>query len=391
MPILKSIAIHFKVPNVTSLSWAIAGYALTLGVYILVSRRLGEVFGPKYIFLLGLASSALWAIVDGASFYSIPAVFIASRSFQGLGIALTLPTGLVLLGKTNPPGIGKELRSVIYRLMAPVGLVIGALGASLILNQTSWSAVYWAYFVVLVMLVIAGGLTLPSVPDRQDALSQPSEIVSELDIAGMMAGVCSLVLFGFAWVQADRVGWKQPYIWVALIMSVVFVMLFAVIERFYAANPLVPRSVQSGEISMILVAVGAGSSCFGIWIFYGWQFLESLKLVSPLVVSYLIAEHGFRRPLTSTLDIGHRLLCPSHGHWLRGDCEHSICASSAEARKSTLWYFLSDDGGMHSPRDTATRPDLLGATVRKRPTYGMESLYQDPGGYYDGFSRGEGE
>jgi hypothetical protein len=356
----------------------------------MVSRRLGEIFGPKYIFLLGLVLSAMWAIVDGASFYSIPAVFIASRSFQGLSIALTLPTSLVLLEKTNLPGIGKELRYVIYLIMAPVGLMIGALGASSILKGVSWSWVYWAYSLVPVVLAIAGGFTLPSVPDRQETLSQPSEIVSELDIAGMMAGVCSLVLFGFAWVQADRVGWEQPYIWVALIMSVVFAVLFAVIERFYASKPLVQRSVQSWEIFLILVAVGAGSSCFGILIFYGWQFLQSLKLVSPLVVSCLVAEHSFYCPLTSTLGVGHRLLFPSHDRWLRGNCEHSIYASPAEPRRSTLRYFPSDDGGMHSSRDTASRSDILGATFRKRPAYGMESLYQDPGRYYDGFKHAEG-
>ncbi|KAI0389121.1 hypothetical protein F5Y17DRAFT_463032 [Xylariaceae sp. FL0594] len=285
LPLLRAIAIHFNIVDVTHLSMMVSGYALALAVYILVARKLSLVFDPKKIFILGLVWSAIWTIVAGAAFYGSVPGLIASRSSQGLGIAFTLPTGLLLLKKVDPPWISNATKYLIYHMMAPVGLVVGALGAS-VLGLTWWPRAYWAYLCVLAMLSILGGLTLPSGgSDNTDTQRSLSDFVSSFDLAGMITGVGSLYLIGFAWTQAGIVGWDAPYLYIIGSVGISVGVAFVLVEKFYACDPLVPQSVQSWKVIHILFVVAVGSSSFGIWLFYGWQFLQSLALVSPLIVS----------------------------------------------------------------------------------------------------------
>ncbi|KAI3324098.1 major facilitator superfamily transporter [Xylariaceae sp. AK1471] len=282
LPVLKAIGARFKVANVNNLSWAVAGYAAALGTFILISGRLGEIFGHKRMFILGLVWSAAWSIVVGASFYSTQKLFIIGRALQGLGAALTLPTSLALLGATRLTGSRKTIIFTLYAMMSPIGFIVGALSAS-ILTLAWWSWTYWVFSLVLIGLATIGYFIIPSAPQEVSMPSRAHEFISELDIPGMVAGIASLGLFGFAWNQAQTVGWQQSYLWMSLIMSVILAALFVLIEAYYAPRPLIPSSALSSEMSWILVALGCGCSCFGIWIFYGWQFVEILRHASPLL------------------------------------------------------------------------------------------------------------
>ncbi|KAI1817305.1 major facilitator superfamily-domain-containing protein [Poronia punctata] len=281
LPMLKLAAMRFDIANVTSLNWAVAGYTMILGVYMLIGRRLGEIFGNKHVFILGLLSSVFWAIVAGASYYApTHKLFIASRTFQGLGVAMTLPTGLAMVTRLNRTPAQLHRISLTYAAMAPLGLIIGALGSS-VAALAWWSWSYWVFAIALTILAGLGCYTIPPGPSKT-LPSGLSALILELDLPGMMCGVAAWVLFGFAWIQADTVGWEEPYIWMALIMSIASTVLFVMVERFYAKKPLLPREAQSWEVSIILAAVALGWSSFGAAIFYGWQFLQSLKRVSPL-------------------------------------------------------------------------------------------------------------
>ncbi|KAK6845917.1 MFS general substrate transporter [Apiospora arundinis] len=101
--ILDRIGSSFNVTNPGVLSWFIAGYSLTAGTFILVAGRIGDLFGYKRVFILGMLWFAIWSMVAGLSVYSNHYLFIFARVLQGLGPAALLPNALALLGVTYPP------------------------------------------------------------------------------------------------------------------------------------------------------------------------------------------------------------------------------------------------------------------------------------------------
>ncbi|KAI1359178.1 major facilitator superfamily domain-containing protein [Xylaria arbuscula] len=286
LPIMKGAGSRFHVANASVLSPAVAAYAVSLGTFVLIASRLGEIFGNKRVFVGGLAWSAVWSLVTGTSFYSTQSLFITSRAFQGVGAALTLPTGLSLLrAAVRPTGIRKTMIFAIHAAMSPTGLILGALCASLLVMVTWWPWVYFAYSMALAILATISHFTIRSSPQRHHRPCGVRAITLELDLPGILTGSLSLGLFGFAWGQALAVGWQEAYIGIILTMSVILAALFGMIETCYAPRPLVPYSAITWEVFWILVAIGCGWSCFGIWLFYGWQFVERLQYATPVLAT----------------------------------------------------------------------------------------------------------
>ncbi|KAI1423500.1 major facilitator superfamily transporter [Xylaria sp. FL1777] len=289
LPIMKGVGSQFHVVNANNLSSSIAAYVVALGTFVLIAGRMGETFGNKRVFILGLAWSAAWSLIIGASFYSTQSLFIISQAFHGLGAALTLPTGLALLRATRSVGVRKAIIFTFYAGMSPIGLIAGALGASILAKLTWWSWVYWAHSITLIILGTISCFTIPSAPQTHSPVFGWRTVILELDLPGMITGSTALGLFGFSWSQAHAVGWQQAYIGIILIMSLLLAALFVMIETCYAPKPLIPYSAMSWEVFWILVAIGCGWSCFGIWVFYGWQFVERIQSTSPIVTTAYFA------------------------------------------------------------------------------------------------------
>ncbi|KAF2843940.1 MFS general substrate transporter [Plenodomus tracheiphilus IPT5] len=95
------------------LSWLIAGYSLTVGTFILLSGRCGDLFGYKPLLIIGFAWFAVWNIVAGFSVYvdgnGGQVLFIFARVLGGIGLALLLPNALGLSGATYRNGRKKDM------------------------------------------------------------------------------------------------------------------------------------------------------------------------------------------------------------------------------------------------------------------------------------------
>ncbi|KAJ8131203.1 hypothetical protein O1611_g2418 [Lasiodiplodia mahajangana] len=210
LPITKGVGSRFKVANANNLSVAIAGYAVALGTFILIAGRLGETFGERRIFIVGLLWSAAGSLVVGVSFYSSQLLFIASRAFQGVGAALTLPTGLELLRARRATGVRRAVIFTLYAAMSPVGLIVGALGASGFVALTWWPWVYWAFSITLTVLGIISCFVIPSTHRARGLPSGARAAALELDIPGIITGIASFGLFGFAWCAGSGLAGSIP-------------------------------------------------------------------------------------------------------------------------------------------------------------------------------------
>ncbi|KAJ6087158.1 hypothetical protein N7467_006072 [Penicillium canescens] len=280
--ILHQIGDSFGITNPGVLSWLIAGYSLTSGTFILVAGRLGDLFGHKRIFIIGMLWFALWTMVAGLSIYCNEYLFVFARVFQGLGPAALIPNGLALLGISYPAGPRKNMAFALFGACAPGGGVFGLLFSGLF-TLAWWPWTFWSHAITLVLLAAVSALVIPAQSRSHDQKKNLGEKLPMLDIPGAVTGVAALVLFNFAWNQASAYGWQQAYIYVILILGVIFAVSFYFIESRWAKTPLVPFEIFTGDINFVVACVACGWACFGIWIYYVTQFIEVLRGGSPLL------------------------------------------------------------------------------------------------------------
>jgi MFS family permease len=253
----------FGITDQGQLSWLIAGYSLTIGTFILVAGRLGDEFGHKKLFVIGMCWYALWSMVAGLSAYSSHVLlFVFSRVFQGMGPAITLPNALGIMGSSFSPNL-RNMSFAWFGGAAPFGAIAGfAFGG--LFARIWWPWIYWSQAIALVFLTIFGAWTIPSLPVENKPRAFRN-LWWDLDIPGGFTGVTALVLFNFAWNQSFVVGWNQPYIYVCLILSFIFGAVFFSIEVYYAKAPLLPLTAFNCDIAFVFACTATGWACFGIW------------------------------------------------------------------------------------------------------------------------------
>jgi MFS family permease len=121
--ILHIIGPDLGIANPGILSWLIAGYSLTVGTFILLSGRCGDLFGYKNMLIVGYIWFAVWNVVAGCSVYvegnGGQLLFIFSRVLGGIGPAILLPNALGLLGATYHEGRRKDMVFSLFGACAP--------------------------------------------------------------------------------------------------------------------------------------------------------------------------------------------------------------------------------------------------------------------------------
>lgn len=285
---LHVIGRHFNVQSEGELSWYMAGYSLTVGTFILVAGRLGDMYGHKLMFMLGMAWTALWSLLAGISKFSSGTFFIICRVFQGIGPAFLLPAALAILGRSYAPSKKKNMVFALFGACAPSGFNFGAVFSGLVSQFSDWAWAYW------LMAIVAGAfliLTCWIVPECDHKRSD-----EPFDSLGAFTGVAGLILFNFSWNQAPLVGWQEPYIYVLMIVGILLLAAFFYVESRVATHPLVPVKTLSKSVIIVLTCVALGWATFGIWIYYTIELIEDLRghtLMSTAAQTIPVSFSGF--------------------------------------------------------------------------------------------------
>jgi MFS family permease len=280
-----------------------AGYGLTVGTFILLAGRLGDIYGYKRLFLIGNLWFAFSSLLAGFAVF-IPvhtptysqaryAIFLLARVLQGIGPALMIPNGVALLGVTYVPGPRKAMLFAIFGAMAPASAIISPAVTSL-LALVWWPYAFWAFAIVLVSVTFVG---MYAIPDRATPAESGEEdtvgdrgtrgifnLCAELDVPGALTGVSGLVLISVALNQGSLAGWRNAYVSVLLVVGIILCALFVLVEK-HARKPLIPLKALTPSVGFVLAAVGCGWGCFGIYIYYIWRFYEVLRGASPLLAT----------------------------------------------------------------------------------------------------------
>ena len=255
--------------SLSQLEWTVNAYTLTFAVLLLTGAALGDRFGRRRMFAVGLTIFTLasaWAgLATSATMLDI------ARAVQGVGGAIVMPLTLTILSA----GVPKERRGLALGLWGGIsGLAVafGPLLGGAVVSGISWHWIFWLN--VPIGLVLA-----PLALVRLDESYGPT---SKLDLPGL--ALASSGLFGIVWglVRGNALGWSSPEIVGALVVGAVLTALF-VLWELRAAEPMLPmrffrnRTFALANLSSLLMFFGMFGSIFLLS-----QFFQTVQGYTPL-------------------------------------------------------------------------------------------------------------
>ena len=270
--------------DAAKLPWTLAAYSLTVGIFIMITGRLGDVFGHKLLLMIGFIIFAIFSVLTGMAAYVKNGIYFdVMRAFQGIGPATLLPNAVALLARTYPTGLRKSFVFSMFGATAPAGFIVGALFGSIFAQFAWWP---WGQWVLAIFCIILAVSTYFIVPIELSPAVHPT---GKVDIPGSIVGIAGLVLFIYCWNQGPVVGWDKPYVYVLLIVSILITAVFVFIE-INTEEPIMPPSIWSvAGFPGVLACIALGWSSFGIFVYYIVQFLQVIRGATPLLTTAMMS------------------------------------------------------------------------------------------------------
>lgn len=282
MIVLDSTIVNVALPSIrtdlgfseSSLAWVVNAYLLTFGGFLLLGGRLGDLFGHRRVFLIGIAVFTLASLACGLA--GSQTFLVAARGVQGLGGAVVTAVALSLIMNlfTEPADRAKAMG--VYSFVCAGGGSVGVLLGGLLTGGLSW---HWIFLVNIPIGLIVIAATMKLLP----ASRGPGE--GQLDIAGSITVTASLMLAVYAIVNGNEAGWTSLPTLGLLGLAVALLLAFLWIESRVSA-PLMPLSLFRLRNVAVANVVGV------LWAaaMFAWFFLSALYM--QLVLKYSPMEVG---------------------------------------------------------------------------------------------------
>ena len=217
--------------GLSSLQWVVNAYTLTLAGFLLLGGALGDRYGRRKVFLIGVVwfagASLLCAIAPNAE------ALIFARALQGIGAALLTPGSLAILEASFAP----DDRAAAIGAWSGLGGVMTAVGPFLggwLVQSASWR---WIFVINLPFAVVVLWVGLRHVPETRN-----EHAVHGIDFAGAVLTVLGLTGVIAGLTAGPEQGWSSPEVLIPLIGGLVVLGAFVVVEQ-RSAHPLVPLAI----------------------------------------------------------------------------------------------------------------------------------------------------
>jgi EmrB/QacA subfamily drug resistance transporter len=255
--------------GVQDLEWTVNAYTLTFAVLLLTGAALGDRFGRRRMFLIGLGiftlSSAAAALAPST------AALIAARGLQGAGAAIVTPLTLTLLSEAFPPE-RRGLANGAWSGISGLGVALGPLVGGAVVNGISWHWIFW--------LNVPIGLALAPFAARR--LTESYGPAKELDLPGLALGGLGLLGVVYGIVRSTELGWTSSTVVGAIGIGLAALAGFVAWE-LRTPHPMLPmrffRSRAFAASNGVSLAMYFG--VFGS-IFLLAQFFQVAQHLSPL-------------------------------------------------------------------------------------------------------------
>jgi EmrB/QacA subfamily drug resistance transporter len=255
--------------SLESLEWTVNAYTLTFAVLLLTGAALGDRFGRRRVFAIGVGIFTLGSI-GAALAPSVEALNVA-RAVQGLGGAIVMPLTLTILAAAVPAE-KRGLALGAWGGISGLAVAFGPLVGGAVVQGMSWQWIFW--------LNVPIGLVLIPLGLRQ--LSESYGPAQRLDLPGV--GLASAGLFGIVWglVRGNAQGWSSPEIVLSLTAGAALVAAFVAWE-LRTDHPMLPMRFFKNA-TFTLANTASLFMFFGMFgsIFLLSQFFQTVQGYSPL-------------------------------------------------------------------------------------------------------------
>lgn len=277
MIVLDTTIVNVALPSIrsdlgfteASLVWVVNAYMLTFGGCLLLGGRLGDLFGHRRLFLLGITIFTLASLACGLAHSQ--AMLVTARAVQGFGGAVVSAVSLSLIMDLFSTPQDRAKAMGVYGFVCAGGGSIGVLLGGLLTGALSW---HWIFLVNLPIGAAVYGLCLALIPDLRGSADG-----QRLDVGGALSITASLMLAVYAVVNGNEVGWLATQTVAMLAVAIALLALFLWIEA-RVANPLMPLALfqlRNVAVSNIVGVLWAAAM-------FAWFFISALYL--QLVLGY---------------------------------------------------------------------------------------------------------
>ncbi len=248
--------------SVSALQWVLDAYNLVYASLLLTGGTLGDLYGRRRCFALGVGLLALGSAVCGLA----PgiAILIAGRVLTGVGAALVLPSSLALLAATYPEAKARAHAIGIWASCNGLAVAIGPTMGGLLVDGAGWRSIF---LLVLPICAVALLLAWRAVPESAHPQGR------RLDPPGQALAIIGLAALAFAVIEGAHWGWASPAILAAGALALSALALFILFER-QRDGALVPLELF-GRAPFVAALVIAALMTFGM---YGFLFLLPIFL-----------------------------------------------------------------------------------------------------------------
>jgi EmrB/QacA subfamily drug resistance transporter len=278
--------------------WVVEAYTLALVSLLLVGGSLGDQFGRRKVFVIGLiafgATSALCAVAPSDEF------LIAARALQGVAGALLVPGSLAIVASTFE-GEARGKAVGMWTAWTGIATVVGPAGGGALIGISSWRAIFWVNIPLIAATVM---LTLHSVQESRD-----EDAFLGIDWAGIALSAIGLGGPTFALIEQPSRGWSDPMVWVPMLVGVLCFGLF-ILREATARHPMLPlwlfriRNFWVTNLTTLSTYAGLIGGLFFVGLYLqqvvGYSPLEAGLATTPISILMFFLSPRFGRIASGT-------------------------------------------------------------------------------------------
>ncbi len=227
--------------------WVTSAYLLGYAVVLLVAGRLGDRFGPKKLYLIGLIVfivASMWCGLSGSA-----GMLVAARVVQGVGAGVLTPQTLSMITRIFPAH-RRGVAASVWGATAGVASLVGPLAGGVLVDRLGWQ---WIFFVNVPIGVVGLALAVWLVPELRTQLHR-------FDPVGVGLSGVGIFLIVFALQQGQAAHW-QPWIWAMLVAGAGFISVFVYWQSVNTREPLIPLGIF-GDRDFSLCSIGVAIVAF---------------------------------------------------------------------------------------------------------------------------------
>jgi EmrB/QacA subfamily drug resistance transporter len=280
-----------------AVQWIVTGYAISFGGLLILGGRAADLLGRRRMFVIGLVAFALASLAGGLA--QDPVLLIAARVVQGAGAAIVAPAALSLITTGFPEGAERTRAIGLYGAVSSVGFVAGQVLGGVLVQFTSWRAV----FLVNVPVGLIAAALAPSVlghahkhahrhANKEAKAARRHAARPRLDVGGaaLITGAVTLVVFAVS--QGVVLGWTSPLVIAAAVAAAAATAAFLHAETRHPQPLIRPsllhrRGLRDGTTLAFLLGLWNGGEMLVLSLY-----LQQVLHESPLLTGLIIAPQG---------------------------------------------------------------------------------------------------